>query len=492
MATTRAVWDNSGMETKWPGHVWIFIVLGGLTLLSSVGGNVLAYQQWKYPVPANNTIANKGAPTVGDRPVTNTPSLTPFIVSSVASVLSFGLLAFVAWIVSHPRKSIEANPRTPWPDTPIANSARTVFDALPPTQLVALRIIYEHPGSNSGSIGLMLQEALGINDVNHLENIRRNVCDTMLVRREFGDTVIPNPAVESTVSVLLARFSLPPLSWIKALVGEVQESYLGKIERLERAAKQRETLEAGRSRVRESVWLLKVKAGRLKRYWPETRFINRPLDRALWSQEWPEDIYPRDWFEESERWYQKFALLPIIQGNDLSFLKSLDFEEVMRLLDKYERSETGMNVSKRLSPGEGPCVGVARFAIKDNKYGAYLQNYNNTAALDIRLPNITIGKYTFTFSNTPDPLTKDQERFVDCVGKESGPTHWNDLPIGNAFSEYNRCVNGSLDKLNFYVAYRDVDRRVYEARHEIVWEGGQTISVFFRGYEVCDYAASES
>jgi hypothetical protein len=98
-----ALWENYGMETRWPGHVWIFIALGLLALLSNWVGIYLAYQQWQHPV-AIASSQNSGTVNGSDRQVSPSPSsVAPFIISSASSIVGLGLLAFVAWTV-RPRR----------------------------------------------------------------------------------------------------------------------------------------------------------------------------------------------------------------------------------------------------------------------------------------------------------------------------------------------------------------------------------------------------
>lgn len=86
-------------KEKWPVHVHILIWVAVFTMFSSVAGNAIAWQQWKHPVPETGTKASKEPSSSGGAQVI----IWPFLVSSVASIVSLGLLLAVVRKVSSGR-----------------------------------------------------------------------------------------------------------------------------------------------------------------------------------------------------------------------------------------------------------------------------------------------------------------------------------------------------------------------------------------------------
>ena len=69
---------------QWPTHVWVFIVLAGITLLSSLYGNYLSFQQGQHPKAAQGGVA---------------VSTFPVVLTSISAVACLFLLLLIVWLM---------------------------------------------------------------------------------------------------------------------------------------------------------------------------------------------------------------------------------------------------------------------------------------------------------------------------------------------------------------------------------------------------------
>jgi hypothetical protein len=225
--------------------------------------------------------------------------------------------------------------------------------------------------------------------------------------------------------------------------------------------------------VRESIWLLKEPARKIKRLWPGADFLDRPANRDLWikPRDRPpgySDIDDRGWLDDAIRWNEQFSRSPVVVGVDPGLLKSLDFDEIMDLCDRYERQQCGMMVPISSAPPSAPHVGISKFGMKNGRYGAFVENYRSTAAFEIRITPVRVGRYRFSFGTTVNTLTKDNgPQFIECSVKEPPITSWNGLTLFDALGERFKCIDDGFVPLNLYVTYHDSQNLRYEARHEI-------------------------
>lgn len=179
-----------GPHEKWPSHVHVVIWLAAISLVSGIGGNWLGYQQWKHPIPLNQS-------NITADPLSMIPSLSiiPFLMTSGASVVSVLLLMGLTWrhrsrkedalavlpasLISTPNKANRSAM-----EQMAFNKLRDDFTYLKWAQKVAVKLICDGRASHQLSLVSVLDE-MGFGNANVImEEIVKPVsgCDLLALR----------------------------------------------------------------------------------------------------------------------------------------------------------------------------------------------------------------------------------------------------------------------------------------------------------------------
>jgi hypothetical protein len=224
------------------------------------------------------------------------------------------------------------------------------------------------------------------------------------------------------------------------------------------------------------IWELKSEARAIRRRWTGSYFEHRPLDKGCWNEKtavgYGNSHWPPPYLDRALAWFDGFWSLWLRlapgQSPDQNFMKSLDFDGVVEVLDIAERRSRGI-VTAEL-PNASPLVDITRYGsgAGPNGFtgeGFFLRNERDKAALDVQIDPVKLGCYLLTFMG-PKRLT-DKEEFwrIDIENTTSQGHCAGDL--FKSIREFQRCADDWALKVPISIVYRDYKNNWYKTLCEI-------------------------
>jgi hypothetical protein len=152
-------------------------------------------------------------------------------------------------------------------------------------------------------------------------------------------------------------------------------------------------------------WPLKYHLREIRRRWPDSPFILRPLYRKSWL---PTAGDNAPWFISAEKWHSMAMHVQFLANAGESVLNSLDFDDVMEWLDDADRMITAGFPYRLHLPAGFPNVIAVRWGQSpvDGHWGIFVKNVGGTA-LNVRMHDVRFNTCVITCSTVIKLLTAD-------------------------------------------------------------------------------------
>jgi hypothetical protein len=242
------------------------------------------------------------------------------------------------------------------------------------------------------------------------------------------------------------------------------------------------------------IWDLKNKAREIRSRWPGSYFERRPLDKESWNTRpfggWFSRNWPPAYVDHAITWFQLFykANLACPKCADSTWLKSLNFDDVMDLLDTAERQATGHLAPQAAMPIERPMVDASSYgkAPEGIRDGLYLVNHWPTPALELRIEDTRFGGNFISFKGPSRLAKEDKTCFFSMHVEDKDGTGWMDNLFG-VMRDWQKCADDWTFRLPVSIVYRDFHnnwyRSVCELEPDSTGKGSGPIKVTFVGQE---------
>jgi hypothetical protein len=230
------------------------------------------------------------------------------------------------------------------------------------------------------------------------------------------------------------------------------------------------TQQARDSDSKEQIRLLKEGAREIRRCWPDSDFSKRPCFRASWVPA-ATSTATHPWLDKAIEWHKSlYGFQPLAQQSE-RFLNSLDFDELMDLLDVTEGTLAG-SPRRRKTPSimRDPLIQVSRWGPSlPEKYdfGFFIHNHGE-AASSISMCPISLGACTITTIPFRQVLLKDHgEVFLSATIRDRGGGNITGNNLAATLLELPTNSNGMRLAVPLRIVYQDRAGDWYVSRHEI-------------------------
>jgi hypothetical protein len=179
-----------------------------------------------------------------------------------------------------------------------------------------------------------------------------------------------------------------------------------RIEEYEKDATARKELDSFSHTIRT----FKNLARQIRRTWPESDFNKRPLFLPSWMPALNLPAFP--WLRLASDWRDGMLTLPSVSVQSAEQLNSMDFDEVMELLDDAEGERKGTKPFRIIVTGGLPDVEIIRWGTLDGRFGLFVQNKGESASHISLYPAVRLGSHTLISDTLPLLLREDKEVFL--------------------------------------------------------------------------------
>jgi hypothetical protein len=157
--------------------------------------------------------------------------------------------------------------------------------------------------------------------------------------------------------------------------------------------------------------MLKRFAREIRRRWPNADFIWFPAAKSLWVNPsaapsgLTESGNNREWVADAINWHEEFKRYRFTIFSDEPYLNALDFDELMEHLDKEERARCGIPDN---AVQDRPTVAAEYGKNAKGERGLHVWNLHGSAAFDVRVAPLRLGKCRVFFPERLAILDRDQ------------------------------------------------------------------------------------
>jgi len=236
--------------------------------------------------------------------------------------------------------------------------------------------------------------------------------------------------------------------------------------------------------ITETVWSIKESARAVKRRWPNSDFEQRPLLKASWMPNGAVNAGEYPWLPFAIRWHESVYACESVAHSLAAlhslYLNSLDFEEVMELLDREERRQKGLSTT----PMPSLIMGAQRYdpinGEDEKRYELGLFVRADTGiAYNVNLPAVRIGKHSLRSVAQVAIMPQGQQMFL--------ATHLTDSQGGSVTGDCLRDIlqnacrqnqNGYIVPIPLRLIFHDTLGTEYVARHELSFDADRVLVNF--------------
>jgi len=219
--------------------------------------------------------------------------------------------------------------------------------------------------------------------------------------------------------------------------------------------------------VSERFWKLKTGARMMRRRWPGSAFEHHPAAKTIWASALSND---QEVLSAALEWHESFESL--INFNN-AYVRSLDLDGIMELLDLEERRHRGVMPPRLLD--SRPIVGPERYGFRTNNdghkfYGFYIANYGSSAAFHVTVHMLRLGRDRVRFVNTIRTLSKEQGP-IFCE-QQITTNEGGNASVGRELFDSIRDWQADVDvhdaPIHLWISYRDSGGTCYMSNSEIL------------------------
>jgi len=219
--------------------------------------------------------------------------------------------------------------------------------------------------------------------------------------------------------------------------------------------------------IAERFWKLKIGARIIKRRWPGSAFENRPASKLAWASAISND---QELLSTALEWHESFEA--IVNFNN-AYVRSLDLDGVMELLDLEERRQRGLPPPRL--PDTRPIVAPERYGFQTTGagrkvYGFYVTNYGPAAAFDVFVHMLRLGRDRVQFSNTIRTLSMEQGPIFSeqQITTNEGGNAMAGHELFDSIRDWQAGVDVYGAPIHLWISYRDSGGTCYMSNSEIV------------------------
>lgn len=243
-----------------------------------------------------------------------------------------------------------------------------------------------------------------------------------------------------------------------------------------------------------TVWLLKSRAREIRRAWPNADFNKRPMYLQSWLPA-PDSDQICPWLSLATEWRKDMLRLSYIERHSDASRNTMDFDEVMEMLDDAERFAKGQNPLRTIFSSGSPDVQITRWGIRDatdrGNFGFFLRNQGDSASHILVSPPTPIGLYNLASDTRTQPLldAHGETHLRARLSQISNSHAWllaNTLP--EMISQLPANDNGVVVAPILRLVYQDGNGHWYGSKHELISttaaDGSRSLLIAYRYREL--------
>jgi hypothetical protein len=239
------------------------------------------------------------------------------------------------------------------------------------------------------------------------------------------------------------------------------------------------------------MWILKNRAREIKRAWPDADFNKYPLCLHSWVPA-VDSQHPSPWLAMATQWRDALSKLSHVRSFPEEYLNTLDFDEVMELLDDAERVVRKLPILRAQFYNGSPDVKIMGWQPGRNidgnpcEFGFSVHNFGSAAASNITVsPSVSIGRYALTSDIRVQPLlTAQGNAHLTVWLKSEAGSGVLSSSLPQMLSQLPKHTNGYPANPLLRLVYQDAQGTRYATKHIIESPDGMSVMARFISREL--------